>query len=90
MNDPADKPAALNTEAAVVPVMMEPPVVPKLPTKGASKNVKLLVAEATEVAAELARLTNHETLLVAFWVNAVRAEPACRLIDVTLTRVEAV
>ena len=83
-NDPADSTVLLNAAAAVVPVGIDPASVPRLPTNGASKNVKLLVAEATDVTADVARLTNHEILFVAFWVIAVIALPAPSAIDVTL------
>jgi len=43
--------------------------------------VKLLVAEATDVTADVALLTNHETLFVAFWVIAVIPLPAAILIE---------
>jgi hypothetical protein len=66
IKDPAEYPAALKAVAAVVPVMIEPAVVPRLPTNGASRKVKLLVADATEVVPEVARLTNQEMLFVAF------------------------
>ncbi len=65
-NENADSPELLSAVAAVDPVMIEPATVPILPTNGASKNVKLLVADATEVTAEVALLTNHEMLFVAF------------------------
>ncbi len=65
-NENADRPELLSAVAAVDPVMIEPATVPMLPTNGASKNVKLLVAEATEVTADVALLTNHEMLFVAF------------------------
>lgn len=71
MNDPADNPELLRAVWAVDPVMIDPANVPRLPTNGASRNVKLLVADATDVVADVARLTNHETLLVAFCVSAV-------------------
>ena len=64
-NDPADNPP--------LAIMLYAPEVAILPTNGASINVKLDVAEATELTAEVALLTNHETLFVAFWVIAVSA-----------------
>lgn len=82
-NDPAENPPALNAVCAVVPVIIEPVKVPILPTNGASRNVKLLVADATEVTADVALLTNHEMLLVAFWVSAVI--PLAAAIDIELS-----
>lgn len=45
--------------------MIEPATVPRLATNGDSRKVKLLVADATEVTADVALLTNHDTLFVA-------------------------
>lgn len=82
--DPADNPELLSAVAAVDPVITEPATVPILPTNGASRKVKLLVADATDVTAEDALLTNHETLFVAFWVSAVIPEPAAILIELNV------
>lgn len=63
-------------EPANMPVIPDPAAVPILPTNGASRNVKLLVADATDVTADVALLTNHDTLFVAFCVMALITEPA--------------
>ncbi len=83
-NENADNPELLNAVWTVVPVMTEPATVPMLPTNGASRNVKLLVADAIEVTADVALLTNHEMLLVAFWVIAVMPLPAASDSELTV------
>jgi len=95
INDPADNPALDKNDIAAVPAAantLTPTALvaaPKnadvaiLPTKGASRKVKLLVADATEVVPDVALLTNHDTLFVAFWVIAVMAVSCPELDDAT-------